>query len=282
MQEKDNIKPRVLWHRWFSDLFKVSLEPLGIEVKTDYPVMSNLPEADIILIRRYHKKWTKQQRERLPDGIRNTESSHIIVELKYTESLNDDTYCQTGGYYKFYKVSNKLKSGDLDTFIISSKTPSKKFINEFGYEQTSLPGVLKSKLPVIRKFTLIVLNDLADTPHNIFFKMFSSKKRQLKGVAKKIKQLIIENYFPEDLAQYFYQFFEVLYTNEEKKMSIFELSPKEKQEFLLIFEDLILEKTSVEKRIKSLKLEDRLKGLKPEELEMLKLYIKTMSKKTGI
>ena len=102
-------KPKTKWHDWFSGLFKVLLVPIGLVVKASHPVMNELPEADI-LIHKENKKLTKAQWDKLPDGIRESKASHIIIELKYTESLNEDAYCQILGYYKFYKESNKLKN----------------------------------------------------------------------------------------------------------------------------------------------------------------------------
>lgn len=111
------------WHRWFGDLFKVSLIPLGLEAETEYPVMKSPPEADVVIIRRKHEKWTEKQLERLPDGIRSTGASHVILELKYTESVNDDAICQTAGYYIFYKRYKELKDDEIQCFLVSSKTP---------------------------------------------------------------------------------------------------------------------------------------------------------------
>jgi len=100
-EQEKHIKPKTLWHDWFGNLFKVSLIPTGLDVTTDVPVMKNLPEADIIIIRRSGKKWTNNQMQRLPDGIRHTLASHVLIELKYSESINTDAICQIAGYYQF-------------------------------------------------------------------------------------------------------------------------------------------------------------------------------------
>ncbi len=56
------------WHRWFGNLFKEALTPLGIEVKTEFFVMTDPPSADIVIIRKPMKEWTKEQSFFLPDG----------------------------------------------------------------------------------------------------------------------------------------------------------------------------------------------------------------------
>ncbi|MDM8535362.1 hypothetical protein QUF70_01265 [Desulfobacterales bacterium HSG17] len=60
------------WHRILGRLFKELLAPTGILVYTDIPVMGESPEADILLLRKNQKQWTKEQKSRLPDGIRDS------------------------------------------------------------------------------------------------------------------------------------------------------------------------------------------------------------------
>jgi len=52
------------------------------------------------------------------------------------------------------QLSYKLNKKDIDVFIISAKTPSKKFLNEYGYEKTHNPGVFKSRIKLIQLVTL--------------------------------------------------------------------------------------------------------------------------------
>jgi hypothetical protein len=59
------------------------------------------PEADILLIRRNQQGWTEAQRNLLPDGIRDTQADHVLIEFKYSESVNQDALFQaltTGTY----------------------------------------------------------------------------------------------------------------------------------------------------------------------------------------
>jgi len=267
-------QPKTRWHYWFGVLIKMLLSAVGLEVKTDHQVMNELPEADVIIINKDKKKWTKEQLKRLPDGINESKASHIILELKYSESLNDDSYCQTCGYYKFYKDSNKLKKNDLDIFIISSKTPSKKFLDAFAYTQSTHPGVYKSQLPIVRIVTLISLNDLSKNSNNIMFKLFASKKREQNVVTKKIKEMIKAKTLPTGLDEYFYNFINILFRKGKKEMDWLKLSPKEKQEMMTSIENMVLERVSTERRLEGLRPdeimkryqpEDRLKGLQPED-----------------
>jgi len=258
-------KAKTRWHYWFGVLIKMLLSAVGLEVRTDHPVMNDLPEADVIIINKDKKRWTKEQLKRLPDGINDSKAAHILLELKYSESLNEDSYCQTCGYYKFYKDSNKLKKNDLDIFIISSKTPSKKFLESFGYLQTAHPGVYKSHSLLVRIVTLISLNDLSKTQNNIMFKLFASKKREQNAVTKKIKSMIKAKTLPTGLDEYFYNFINILFRKGASEMDWLKLSPKEKQEMMTSIEDMVLERVSIERRLQGLRPEDRLQGLRPED-----------------
>ena len=75
------------WHRLLGTLLEYLLTPVDISVHCDVKVMVNPPEADILLLRRETAQWTEQQRLRLPDGIRNTRAQHILLEFKYSESV---------------------------------------------------------------------------------------------------------------------------------------------------------------------------------------------------
>jgi len=143
---------------------------------------------------------------RLPDGIRETDASHVLIELKYTESVNEDAMCQTAGYYKFYKTCAKLKDHEIQCFLISSKTPLSSTRREFAYEPSELRGVYKSRYPVFRLFPLISLNDLSDEPHNILFKLFASKKKEVLAAERTVRTRLMSE-LPRELRDFINEFF---------------------------------------------------------------------------
>ncbi len=69
MKEKPEI-PSAGWHRWFGNFFKEA--PLDVEVYTDFPVMTDPPRADIVIIRKTQNEWTLEQSLFLPDGVRES------------------------------------------------------------------------------------------------------------------------------------------------------------------------------------------------------------------
>jgi hypothetical protein len=183
-----HIKPKTLWHDWFGNLFKVSLIPTGLDVETNVPVMQKLPEADIVIIRRSGKRWTNNQLQYLPDGIRHTRAKHVLKELKYTESINTDAFCQIAGYYKFYKIQQKLnRKSEIKCFLVSSKTPRNTTLKKYKYRKTRYSGVYRSQSPIFELFQIISLNDLSNTPFNILFKLFASKKKETIDATKRVK-----------------------------------------------------------------------------------------------
>ena len=83
-------KKKTSWHRLLAKLLELVLSPFGIDVQPDVSVMTEPPEADILLLRRKTSSWTAAQRARLPDGIRDSKASHILIEFKCTQSFNEE------------------------------------------------------------------------------------------------------------------------------------------------------------------------------------------------
>ncbi|OQY42663.1 MAG: hypothetical protein B6242_15870, partial [Anaerolineaceae bacterium 4572_78] len=78
------------------------LTPVGITVSTNVEVMVDPPESDILLLRMDTPNWTPEQRALLPDGIRDSQANHILLEFKMTESLDKIAVAKTIGYDVFY------------------------------------------------------------------------------------------------------------------------------------------------------------------------------------
>ncbi len=65
----------------------------------------------------------------------------------------------------------------MQCFLVVSITSSSGILARFGYEEAKHPGVYRSKYPVYDGIPILLLNDLADLPHNVFFKLFASHRR---------------------------------------------------------------------------------------------------------
>jgi hypothetical protein len=55
-------KQKTSWHRLLARLLELVLSPVNIEVLSDVSVMTDPPEADILLLRRQVAQWTAAQR----------------------------------------------------------------------------------------------------------------------------------------------------------------------------------------------------------------------------
>lgn len=170
-------QPRTLWHRLLGKELELALTPVGITVLTEVQVSSNPPKADILLLRRYGNAWTTEQLPFLPDGVRSSQASHILIEFKYRETLQEETLQQAVGYDYFYLQGQQLARSQVETFVCSAKTPQPSTLQAFGYEQAETAGVYRSKFMLVRHVTLLILNELAPVAYNAFIQCFASQRR---------------------------------------------------------------------------------------------------------
>ena len=177
------------WHRLLAKLLELVLSPFGIDVQPDVSVMTEPPEADILLLRRKTSRWTAAQRAHLPDGIRDSKASHILIEFKCTQSFNEEALTQTVGYDYFYKQAKKLSHTEVQTVLLSAKKPHSDTLTFLGYQPTEYPGVYRTQYPLARKVFLLSLNELSNEPHNVWIKCFASRKTTKKQALKIIKEL---------------------------------------------------------------------------------------------
>ncbi len=234
--------------------------------------MSQSPEADILLLRRARAHWSAEQKGRLPDGIRETTASHVLVEFKYTESFNNRAVRQAVGYDYFYQESHELKRHELHTVVASAKTPRHETLQRLGYEETNTAGVYRSQYPLVKDILLLVLNELADTPYNAPIKCFASRKQ----VKQRAFTLLQRGVLPVHSAN-FWLFIDGLwdywfFKGDETMTQESTLTPERVTEMGKLLSKHILEILPLEERLAGLKPEERLAGLKPEErLEGLRL-----------
>ncbi len=168
---------RTMWHRLLGKELELVLTPVGITVLTEVQVSSNPPKADILLLRRSGDAWTTEQLPFLPDGIRNSRASHILIEFKYRETIQEETFQQAIGYDYFYQQGQQLARTQVETFVFSAKTPKQATLQMFGYAQAETAGVYHSKTVFARDITLIILNQLLPVTYNAFVQCFASQRR---------------------------------------------------------------------------------------------------------
>jgi hypothetical protein len=104
------------WHRFLARGLEDTIGRERVFVKSESPIGSEPPKVDTVLLRRETPTWTEVQRALLPDGIRDTDASTILIEFKYTQSLTLDALWQAVGYDYFYRTNHELSQEEVRTF----------------------------------------------------------------------------------------------------------------------------------------------------------------------
>jgi len=245
------------WHHLLAKLLEELLSPVGISVHPQLPIMSEPPEADILLLRSDSDTWTPEQFSRLPDGIRDSQASHILLEFKYTESVNKAAIRQTLGYDTFYKRVKRLSDKEVQSFLLSAKKPQSQNLAEVGYEKsTKHKGVYHNRENwLLEKIPLISLNELSDEPHNAWVKCFASHKKEKEKAFKILGDSGLK-LMPLQLKWFLAGLWEYWFSLEENEMSL-ELTPKQITEMGKMWGDVYLS---------GLGVDERLAGLPPKEV----------------
>ena len=98
-------------HQVLGALCLLSLAPVQISVHMDVDLLGKPPKADILLLRREGEAWNAAQRARLPDGVRDSAAAHVLVEFKWTESVNETALAQAVSYDHFYQSGAEVVRG---------------------------------------------------------------------------------------------------------------------------------------------------------------------------
>jgi hypothetical protein len=266
-------------HQVLGALCLLSLAPVQISVHMDVDLLGKPPKADILLLRREGEAWNAAQRARLPDGVRDSAAAHVLVEFKYTESVNETALAQAVSYDHFYRQGQRLSEEQALTVLLSARTPRKDRLEKWGYEEEQ-KGVFCSQLPLLRRVRLLVLNRLPPQPHNAFVKLFASRKREREAAFASLDMPMVAE--SPDLHAYMVGLQTALEVKGEVNMAEM-LTPEKVMEIGEKVRQRILEMASPEERMMGLDLnkvnpklrqrilemaspEERLSGLDPNEI----------------
>lgn len=174
-QQSSDSSQKRYWHQLFTQTLQELLKPVDIQVISDVEVVAESPRADIIILRKEGEQWSSEQKQYLADGIRDVSASHVLLEFKFTESLNDAALLQLLIYDQLYMRSANLDRHELQSILVSAKTPNTDVLDRFGFEPMVEKGVYVSSTPWMSTLRVILLNQLVDEPHNAAMKCFSSR-----------------------------------------------------------------------------------------------------------
>jgi hypothetical protein len=303
--KKTEKSSKIEWHKLLGKLLKDLLSPVGIHVSTESPVMIESPRVDILILKRDSSQWTTEQLALLPDGVRDTQATDLLLEFKYTESLNDDAIQQTLGSDYFYRKHNDKKREVVQSFLLSARKPQNSTLKKLGYKNTNIPGVYRSQFRLIRKVVLLSLNELSNEPHNAFVKCFASHRQEKQKAFDLLEQSGLLKSLPNPLRWFItglkgYWFtlkgddMDIEITAEQaadlgKKwgdayisgLSVEELLDHyDRQKILAQFKPQdILSQFEPQDVLSQFKPQERLAGLKPQELDELEDYFKKREQK---
>ncbi len=287
----------IAWHRLLGEVLEKLLTPVGLSVYTELSLMNRPPRADVLILRRKQARWTAAQLERLPDGVRESQASHILLEFKYTESLTAIASRQALAYDLFYKQTQELTDSDVQTVLLCAKQPLAGHLKKYGYVKTSLPGVYHSDWhfwlpPVI----LLSLNELSDAPHNAWVKCFASQLKEKRKAFTILQQLVTTWKLPRRLiffldalrAMWFPFLFGGIMKSKLIDEDLTDVGPHWKQIVLqaLTIEDLlayfspneVLAQFKPKDVVAQFKPKDLLAQLKPEDIENYLTQLKQSSR----
>ncbi len=248
------------WHLPFGESLQWDLSPVGVLVLPETLVMNKPPRIDVLIIRQQETPWTAEQLERLPDGIRQCTAAYILLEFKYTQSINDKAMLQALAYDFFYKQSKTLTEDQVQTFLVTGIKPQQDTRKPYGYDNMLYPGVYHSQHQLEKRIQLISLNELADEPYNAVFKLFATHRKEKQKAFELLKQSRDVSSIPTELKP----LLSGLLTLGEEDMNK-ELTPKQVSEIGKIWGKAYLSSLAPEERFIGLKPEERFIGLKPEE-----------------
>ena len=272
---------RSLYHQILAKLLEIVLTPVDVTVESEIRVMSDPPRADILLLRRSGKQWSDEQRKLLPDGVRDRNAGHHLLECKFSESFNELALQQALGYDYFYRQTQRLKAGELQTYVVSAQTPRKALLNRLGYRGEQ-PGVYITSVPILEKVVLLVLNELSDEPHNEFLRLFASRQTVRKQTIDDVLQQPSPSWPDSFWAVFFglqriYQLEDTAVKREMTVEDVMEIGAElRRQAIVSASPEERLAGLAPEERLAGLAPEERLAGLAPEEMAALMEQIEAL------
>jgi hypothetical protein len=249
-------------HQVLGKLLQELLTSVGIKVVTEFEVMAFPPKGDILILRREQPRWTPEQYAFLPDGLRDSQASDILLEFKYTESVNKAALCQALGYDTFYRRSQQLTETEVQTFILSARTPQPETLQEFEYKPAEKSGVYHSDNIMLKTLLLLALNELRDEPHNAFVKTFASRYLARKAALETLKTMGLQTFPPTVRAVMNFLWRQWTMIKEEMEL---EITPEQFIELGKQWQEMMLMQMPLEERLAGLGPEEVLTYFKPEE-----------------
>lgn len=102
-----------------------------------------------------------------PDKVKKQKTSW---QFKYTQSFNKKALQQAITYDYLYRQSKQLADNELQTVMLSAKSPRTDTLEQLFYFKTKSVGVYHSNHPIFERILLLSLNELSNAPCNAWIK----------------------------------------------------------------------------------------------------------------
>ena len=242
------------------------MAPLGVLVSTEHSIMTDSPRVDILIIKKKSGQWTPNQLKLIPDGIRESKAKYILLEFKYSQSLSDKTFQQALGYDYFFGETYHLYRNELQTFIISSKTPQAQILKDYGYRESKIQGVYKSDIRAFKHFPLLILNNLPLTYHNALIKAFASRKAQRDSAAKLLQDKQYLNIINKGVKNIIFYIFRYFFNKQKEDITMKKMTEEEAEKMARFIDVFVNTNLSLGEILSLHKPEDVMSHFKPEDV----------------
>ena len=147
-----------------------------------------LPEPKMFVFYRRYIKSRHEVLRRLPDGIRYNKNELVLFKFNADSQPVDDDFEEAWFYH--HKCQDKYRRfcQTVQTVVIISQRLNHQTKAQFGYDNSSYPGVHTSQNPNLAKILLISLDELSLEHHNAWFKCFAHTKAERKKAYEVLQQ----------------------------------------------------------------------------------------------
>lgn len=135
------------------------------------------PKIDLLIRCNSPEGWNTEQRRRLPDGLRRTNATHILLNFAESQVNEESPFKHLLACGWLYQESHHLKYQDVLLVVVFTREPDRNLLSEFGFVATKLPGIYRSSLPLIKNQKVMVLSELSNAPYNALFKCFARNQK---------------------------------------------------------------------------------------------------------
>ena len=231
-------------------------------------ILGKSPKVDIMLLQREGAAWTDAQRARIPDGICDSTAAHVLVDLKYTESVTARGMIKLLAYDFLYRRERNLSEEQTLPVLLSARTPRRSRLDAWRFEETQ-QGVFRTSLPDVERLLLLALNRLPATSNNAMVKLFASRDREREAAFAALDRHVFAE--SQESGAYVLGLRHALNGKGELDMAE-TLTPEKVMEYGKRIRDLIIESGTPEERLAGLSPDERLTGLNSaERRELLRL-----------